>query len=41
MSVSVATGWCSAHADRALVRELLAESWRRKAPKKVLKKYDG
>jgi hypothetical protein len=24
------------HADRALVRELLAESWRRKAPKSLL-----
>ena len=29
------------HADRALVRELLTESWRRKAPKKVLAAYDG
>jgi hypothetical protein len=28
-------------ADRALVRELLTESWRRKAPKKVLAAYDG
>ena len=28
-------------ADRALVRELLNESWRRKAPKKVLGAYDG
>jgi hypothetical protein len=24
------------HADRALVRELLAESWRRRAPKALL-----
>ena len=29
------------HADRALVRELLTESWRRKAPKKVLAAYEG
>ena len=29
------------HADRALVRELLNESWRRKAPKKVLVAYEG
>jgi hypothetical protein len=29
------------HADRALVRELLNESWRRKAPKKVVGAYDG
>jgi len=28
-------------ADRALVRELLTESWRRKAPKRVLAAYDG
>jgi hypothetical protein len=28
-------------ADRALVRELLTESWRRKAPAKVLATYDG
>ena len=28
-------------ADRALVRELLTESWRRKAPKKVLAAYEG
>ncbi len=27
-------------ADRALVRELLTESWRRKAPKKVLAAFD-
>jgi hypothetical protein len=29
-----------AHADRALVRELLAESWRRKAPKGLLASFD-
>lgn len=29
------------HADRALVRELLTESWRRKAPKKVLETFEG
>ena len=28
-------------AHRALVRELLIESWRRKAPKKLLAAYDG
>jgi hypothetical protein len=29
------------HADRALVRELLTESWRNKAPKKVLESNEG
>jgi hypothetical protein len=29
------------HADRALVRELLTESWRRKAPKKVRAAFDA
>jgi hypothetical protein len=29
------------HANRALVRELLTESWRGKAPKKVLAAYEG
>ncbi len=28
-------------ADRALVRELLTESWRRRAPKKVLAAYEA
>jgi hypothetical protein len=28
-------------ADRALVRELLTESWRRRAPKKVRAAFDG
>jgi hypothetical protein len=28
-------------AERALVRELLTESWRRKAPKEVLAAFDG
>jgi hypothetical protein len=29
------------HADTALVRELLTESWRRRAPKKVVAAFDG
>ena len=29
------------HADRALVRELLTESWRQKAPKKVRAAFDA
>jgi hypothetical protein len=28
-------------ADTALVRELLTESWRHKAPKKVVAAFDG
>jgi hypothetical protein len=28
-------------ADRSLVRELLTESWRRRAPRKLLAEFDG